>query len=185
MFMLSLALALVLAMPRVARADLVVNGGFETGDFTGWTQSGNTGFTEVLGSFNGFLPHSGNYQARFGPVGSLGYIEQTLNTTAGAHYVLSFWLANPGLGLPPNEFYVALSGVGFSDFVDVGLLPYTQFTAPFTATTASTVLTFGFQNDPDWFYLDDVSVAPVPEPSSLAALGLLGIAALGLWRRKA
>ena len=40
------ATALVFCNP--ARADLVTNGGFETGDFTGWTQTGNTAFDGVL-----------------------------------------------------------------------------------------------------------------------------------------
>ena len=41
-------------------ANLVVNCGFETGDFTGWTQSGNTGFTGVS---TGIYAYSGNYGA--------------------------------------------------------------------------------------------------------------------------
>src|ERR1700730_5234936 len=38
-------------------ACLVANPGFETGDFTGWTQSGDTGFTTV----ENIMPHSGAF----------------------------------------------------------------------------------------------------------------------------
>ena len=42
-----LCAVLLIAFACHASANLVTNGGFETGDFTGWTQSGNTGFTSV------------------------------------------------------------------------------------------------------------------------------------------
>jgi hypothetical protein len=42
-----------------AQANIVTNPGFETGDFTGWTLSGDTSFTFV----EGFFPHSGSFSA--------------------------------------------------------------------------------------------------------------------------
>src|ERR1700730_10015968 len=68
--------------------NIVTNGGFETGDFTGWTQSGNTGFTGV----DTDSAHSGNFGAFSGPTGSEGFLSQTLNTVAGMAYDLSFFL---------------------------------------------------------------------------------------------
>ncbi len=50
----------------------ILNGGFETGDFSDWTPGGNFQFCSVI---NGSpWAHSGTYGAQFGPSGSLGYL---------------------------------------------------------------------------------------------------------------
>ena len=72
--------------------NLITNGDFETGNFSGWNQSGNTSFTSV----------NGNNEAQLGPVNSLGYISQTINTVSGQEYIFSYLLANDGGS--PNEF---------------------------------------------------------------------------------
>jgi hypothetical protein len=68
--------------------NLVANGGFETGNLSGWTQSGDTSFTGVGGT-----SHTGAYGAFFGPL-SPGFISQTLATTGGESYNLSLYLRN-------------------------------------------------------------------------------------------
>src|SRR5713226_2730052 len=68
--------------------NLVMNCGFETGDFTNWAQSGNTGFTGV----DDLSANSGAFGAYFGPIGDLGYITQTLSTIPGQTYSLTFYL---------------------------------------------------------------------------------------------
>src|SRR5208283_5928083 len=73
------------------QANLVVNGGFETGDFTDWTVTGGGNFVDD-GSSSGITPHTGNYVAEFGASGEIDYLSQTLSTTHGASYLLSFWL---------------------------------------------------------------------------------------------
>jgi hypothetical protein len=136
----------------------VVNGGFETGDFTGWTLSGNTSWTIVdNGSRSGITPHSGNYLAAMGPAGSLGYISQTLLTIPGTSYLLSFWLDSPD-GATPNEALVSWNGNTLADVTNLPAFGWTEFQFVVTATGASAVLQFGFRDDPSNFGLDDISV---------------------------
>jgi hypothetical protein len=82
----------LLALPSGASADLVVNGGFETGTFAGWTQFGDTSFTGVS---SGVPVHSGNFAAFFGPTDFIGGIFQNLPTVVGQTYTLDFWLSHP------------------------------------------------------------------------------------------
>ena len=147
----------------------MINGDFETGRFSGWTQWGDTSFTAVAtaaGMPAGGSVHGGTYAAYFGPNGSLGGIYQDLNTTTGVNYTLTFWLAHPytdpGMG---TEWTVSAGGATLTDVHDAGNFGYTQFTFTFTATSSSTRLQFGFLEPPQYFFLDDVSVAATSSTS--------------------
>jgi hypothetical protein len=135
--------------------NLVSNGGFETGDFTGWTQGGNTGFTSVSGS----SVHSGSFAADLGPVGSDGTLSQNIVTTPGQQYVLSFWLESDGS--TPNDFSASVGGTTVFSVTDDPAHGYVQHSFTFTATGASTQIQFAFRNDNGFLNLDDVSVAGV------------------------
>jgi hypothetical protein len=56
--LLTLTANAALSFAQPAKANLITNPGFETGDFTGWTQV----FGAVTGTFLGVNPHSGNFQ---------------------------------------------------------------------------------------------------------------------------
>ena len=143
-------------------AAIVQNGGFESGDFTSWSQSGNTAYTTVVSGNSQFV-HSGTFGAELGPAGSLGYLSQTLPTIAGQSYLLSLWLDSPNVSsYTPNEFNILWNGSKIFDQLNIGKIGWTNLQFIVTANGSSTALQFGFQDDPYYLGLDDISLTPIP-----------------------
>ena len=144
---------------------LVQNGGFETGNWTGWTLGNDSiSLADNNGSISKISPHSGSYLAALGAGSSLGSLSQTLQTVATQSYLLSLWLNNPGkFGNTQNEFSVSWNG---NTLFDQSNMPstggWTNLQFIVTATSNSTVLQFGERDDPWYLGLDDVSLAPIP-----------------------
>ena len=174
-----------LALVGSCHANLVLNGGFETGNLTNWTSS--LGSAAVLNqSVTSVISHSGTYSAALGNQGGLGVLSQTVSgLSVGASYELSFWLRSDGL--TPNRFAVSFGGDTLDNDSNLGAFAFTEFTYNFVATATSGLLQFGSRNDPGFLELDDVAVnalaATVPEPATLALVGV-AFAFVGASRRR-
>jgi subtilase family serine protease len=164
----------------VVSESLVLNGGFETGDFTDWTLFGDTvNGNYILNAVEGPNPnydpvHSGNYGAFLGDT-NLAILYQTLPTSASREYLLSFWLENPASGsgqffevnwntngLATNTIYTLVNPPKFG---------WINLNFDVTATGPGTTLQFAAENPPNYFGLDDISVVPIPQPA-LSAVGV-------------
>ncbi len=164
------ALTLIAGPGGKARADLIVNGGFETGDFTGWSLANDDGANSV----DAFMPQSGGYAAAFGQFQEDGLVSltQEVTTVSGQSYSYSFWLTAEAYSGVPDEFRASFGGQTLLDLVDVNPFAYTLYTFAVTATSSSSLVEFDSINDFSYFDLDNVGLAAVPEPSSLALFGL-------------
>ena len=96
-------------------ANLVANGSFETSGLSGWTLGGNSG-ASTWGPqiFIDTQPESGAHAAGMGSVGSDGTLSQTIATTAGKTYTLSFWLQNEADRRQRLQSHLERADVGFA-----------------------------------------------------------------------
>ena len=170
-FVLSIGLLLVATARSTSAQNLIINGDFETGDFTGWTVTpAPTG--SLIFVFPGPGPDT-TFGAFFGATGSaFDSISQTFATTPGAFYTLSFFYQVTNLGNPfpaNNGFDVLWNGVSIGG----GLFPQFDInpgnimpTFHLQATSALTTLQFNGRNAPSFDFLDNVSVTAAPCPQS-------------------
>ncbi|MEH2171954.1 DUF642 domain-containing protein [Nostoc sp.] len=178
-------------------AELVKNGSFELDplvdpnnpnatnpNITDWIKSGDP--MDISGiRISNFPQHnSGNQGLSLSGFIDLSYISQRLSTQPGQQYELSYYLASideaPDLD---NQFQTFVGGNKLFDQKDISFQAYTQYKFNFTADASSTELKFGDWDKYGFLYLDNVSVKPVPEPSTIGGIALTA-GLLGIWLKK-
>lgn len=180
------SLAAVAVLAACAHGDFV-NGSFETGDFTGWTVTNASRGSSLFDypGWAGLQPTDGTFLAVFGDVAQEDdTISQTLTTTPGVKYTLSFDLGSSGATEPMENFDVEWNGTTlYNGHAPASLdSSLTHFTYTVTGTGSDTA-SFGGYNFYSNTGLDNVKLTPqaVPEPAS--CLALAG-GALALIRRR-
>lgn len=141
-----------------ADGEIITNGGFETGDHTGWNNDANA--TVVTDEY-----HSGSYSLRLVSTGWNGY-NQIFNVTPGAKYRVSWYMktSNPNSGL--NAYIQYASGGNITEWWPNGGSDWAYCEKEFTAPEGHTQLKLHFSGNTDTVrYLDDIVIEELKEPS--------------------
>lgn len=206
-YRLALGMAVIGAsclIPAATRAALLINGDFElpniSGNFTTYNTGANIGgWVVTSGSVdlinNYWQPASGGQS--LDTAGNInGTIQQTVATTAGQLYRLTFDMSGNPDGLPTIKSLLVTFGSASQTFLfnTAGItksnMKWTLMTWDVVATGASTLLSFASADSPTTAYgaaLDNVALVPVPEPATVIAGALLllpfGASALRIMRK--
>ena len=190
--------AMASSVCEAVSGNLVSICGFETGNFVGWTISGNTGYPG--GAYYYGVDASDANSGKFGAYMSQDFIDggiapvdlsQTFATTPGEMYSFTFRLEQdsaPTLGYA-HALAASWGGTTVLDLTPTVAHPgtvgsFTEYSFTETATGPSTVMQFDFENDDSYWSFDDVSVSPTPEPSTYLLAGL-GLSVFWLLKRAA
>jgi hypothetical protein len=145
-----------------------------------YTEPDNT-----TGQILNFHPQDGLNSADLSGEGNQGTtngIKQAVTTTAGLNYILTFWVGHQysvaeGYELHPSSIALYVDGALVGPYNNAGNtledITWTQFSYSFQAASDQAVVAFLNNTDygNNFAGLDNVTLAAVPEPSSLLLLG--------------
>jgi hypothetical protein len=178
--MLALVLVVLFGFVPEARANSILNGGFEDPAFSDWAVEQAASGSAL---FEGGSAHTGHSAAWFGAVGTIAdTISETFATTPGVTYVLTFWVAHAGAAVS-NSFAAFWDGVPVLTLVNAGSFGYTEYTFSEVATDTTTTISFSGRDVLSFFRLDDVNVTETPEPWTVVLTGLGFLSLLTLAHR--
>jgi len=156
------------SITKDAGPTVLVNGGFETGDLTGWSASD----PGISADFFGLGGAFGNYVAVLAASNSSQSLSQDVSTLPGQEYALSFVLGgDPDASL--SVVTVTWDGTPLATIqVPFGFTQYT-FNVTGDIFGVSTPLSFNYSDDGDGILLDQVAVNPLNGPTTEAAQGTI------------
>lgn len=183
----------------VAKADLILNGGFESGSFVNTAANYMTlvpGDTDLFGwtidssiawginPTDGFIASSGAGFVDLSGLGNsspTGAISQTVSTTLAETYLFTIDLQGGATSVFLNGIELALAAVASSG-------GWTTYSSSYTADSVSTTVSIRNRDGvSSVVFADNVffgaTAAPVPAPGTVVLLGL-GLAGVGIMRRR-
>jgi len=153
----------------VTATELALNGTFDTGDLTGWHQTGSTDNISVY-SHQDFLDggfardvYSG-YSLACSPSSSLSGLSLLIYTDIDSYYCIRFYCANsmPDGPQGSNSLSVYWASEALQTATDTASQDYTQYQYFALATTTMTFVQFEALNSTGTFFLDSISVQLAP-----------------------
>jgi VCBS repeat-containing protein len=143
------------APERELGGELLENGDLEDFFFEDWEIEGDL---EFVGHIESTLDDEAGY---FGAIGEATLLGQEIETWGEQSYLVSFWLRGGGMG--GATFSAGWNGAELVSLSDVVLEDYTEFSFVVAGAEDFSRLEFALRNDPDFWYLDEISVRPLDE----------------------